>query len=284
MAMSRDIERYFVFDETSCIQTGENTILTEVRSKRKTPCFPMDHLFHRIVFTAYMPYMYLYEEKRQRKYHFQHDFTLAELGLTAKMLVQETVQYFTRGHSVRNRLCTCNPRLSYKRYMDYGLCSQHAHAHASVLDSSVLDSGRAVCPQDSQSQCQFTPEQVCSELGLRSLTSIVVAEKTVHVILRQSGEFLVHTDAAGAETWELCGKQTVDDEASLLRYVKKNRLGVATNDRKIDYPLMGADVRRLVKKQALVHLPAHGMLYAVPGMAQQRKCDDDIIALWKKCA
>jgi hypothetical protein len=225
--------------------------------------------------------MYLYEEKRQRKYHFQHDFTLAELGLTGRLLVQETVQYFTRGHSVRDRLCICNPRLSYKRYMDYGLGL--LHTEASVLDSSVLDSGRAVCPQDSQSQCQFTSEQVCLELGLRSLSCIVVAEKTVHVILQQSGEFLLHTDAAGRETWELCGKQNVDDETSLLRYVQKNRLGVATNDRKIDYPLMRRDVHSLAKRQALVHLPAHGMLYAVPGMDQQQKCDDDIVALWRKC-
>jgi len=281
MAMSSDMARYFVFDETCCIQTGHSTILTEVRSKRKTPCFPSDHLFHRIVFSPYKPYMYLYEEKRQRKYHFEHDFSLPELGLTAKQLVQETVQYLTRGHSVRDRVCVCNPRLSYNLYKDYGLCLQRASA--SVLDSSVLDNARVVCPLDSQSQCQFTSEQVCLELGLRSLASHVSGEKTVHDVLRNSGELCLHTDTAGRELWELCGKQTVDDEASLLRYVHRNRLGVATNDRKIDYPLMGTDVARLVKKQALVHLPAHGMLYAFPGMDQQRKCDDDIVALWRKC-
>jgi len=34
-AMSKDIRRYFEFDNTTCITTDTNTILTEVRTKRQ---------------------------------------------------------------------------------------------------------------------------------------------------------------------------------------------------------------------------------------------------------
>lgn len=283
--MSSDMRRYFVFDESSCIRTGDCTILTEVRSKRKTPCFPTDYLFHRVVFSPYQSCMYLYEEKRQRKYKFGHDFSLTELGLTSHALVTETRLFFMRGHSVRNIVCTCNPRLSYERYLDYGLCS--VRASTVVLDSSVLGNACVQCPLDSQSQSQFTCEEICRELGVSSLTETFIetpVRKTVHNILRHSGEFIHRTNAAGHETWELCGKHIVDDETSLLEYVQKNRLGVATNDRKLEYPLLGTDVRRLVHKAKLFHLPAQGMLYAVPGLHGQQKCDDDIVAMWKKCA
>ena len=286
MAMSSDLGRYFEFDENNSIHTEKSTILTEVRSKRKTPSFPIDCLFHRIVYSPYQSCMYLYEEKRQRRYNFTHDFTLEELGLTADRLIQETILFLTRGHSVRNALCTCNPRLSYRRYLDYGLSVARAR-NTPLQDCYIFGSVPTSCQLDVHSQRQFTSEQVCTELGIASLTETFIQtpfRKNVRDILRHSGEFvLCHTDEQVPETWELCDKHTINDKASLFRFVKKNRLGVATNDPKIQYPLLTSDVQSLVRAGSLMHLRAHGMLYAIAKIHGQEKCDDDLVALWNKC-
>jgi len=286
MAMSSNIGRYFVFDDSSCLHTESSTILTEVRSKRKTPSFPSNHLFHKIVFSPYDSYMYLYEQKRQRKYHFEHDFSPEELGLTARSLVQETVLFLSRGHSVRNALCTCNPRLSYKRYLDYGLSMARANKTV-LLDTSVTNSKPAACPLDAQSQKRFTGEQVCTELGIVCLKSTFMQlpfRRSIHNILLQSGEFVVISNGDGAqETWELCDKYTVSDKASLLRFLQKNRMGVATNDDKVQYESLSSDVQSLVRSGDIMHLRAEGMVYAVCKTHQQQKCDDDLIKLWKSC-
>jgi len=287
MAMSCDMSRYFNFDDTNSIHTEQSTVITQVRSKRKTSSFPMDHLFERIVCCPYQSCMYLHDNKRQRKYDFAHDFTLEELGLTADGLIQETILFLQRGHSVRNALCTCNPRLSYRRYLDYGLSVARATS-APVHDSSVLGGVQHSCSLDAQSQRQFTSVQVCTELGIKSLTETFIQtpfRKNVRDVLRHSGEFVVRlaTDEA-SETWELCGKHTVTDKASLFRFVQKNRLGVATNDRKIQYPLLTSDVQSLVRAGSLIHLRPQGMVYAVAKIHEQAKCDDDLIALWHKCS
>jgi len=286
MAMSRDLGRYFAFDETNSIHTENSTILTEVRSKRKTPSFPTDYLFHRIVYSPYQPCMYLYDEKRQRKYNFMHDFTLEELSLTADNLVQETILFLTRGHSVRNVLCTCNPHLSYRRYLDYGLNVACAR-NAPLQDCRVFGGVSTSCQLDAYSQHQFTSEQVCTELGISSLTETFIQipfRKNVRDVLRNSGEFVLsHTNGNVNEIWELSDKHTVDDKASLFRFVQKNRLGVATNDPKIQYSLLTSDVQNLVREGSLMHLRTQGMLYAVAKIHGQAKCDDDLVALWKKC-
>ena len=286
MAMSSNVARYFDFDDSNCIHTESSTILTEVRSKRKTRGFPGDCLFHKIVFSPHDSYMYLYEQKKQRKFHFGYDFSPEELGLTAASFVQETVLFLSRGHSVRDALCTCNPHLSHKRYLDYGLGMARANRSV-ILDTSVTHSRPAACPLDVQSEKCFTAEQVCVELGivcLRSTFLQVPSRRSVYDILQQSGEFVIHSDANGAaETWELCDKYTVSDKASLLLFLQKRRMGAATNDKKLQYDLLSSDVQSLVHSGDIMHLRKEGMLYAVSKSHQQRKCDDDLIQLWKKC-
>jgi len=214
MAMSSDVGRYFAFDETNSIHTEKSTILIEVRSKRKTDSFPIDCLFHRIVYSPYQPCMYLYDEKRQRRYNFAHDFTLEELGLTADGLIQDTILFLTRGHSVRNVLCTCNPRLSYRTYLDKGLSVARTR-NAPLHDCFVFGSVPTSCQLDVHSQCQFTSEQVCMELGFASLTETFIQasiRKNVCDILRHLGEFVLrNTDEEAQETWELRGKHTVNE-------------------------------------------------------------------------
>jgi len=73
-----------------------------------------------------------------------------------------------------------------------------------------------------------------------------------------------HEGEGEKETWELCGRHTVDSEKSLLDFVSKHRLGIATNNHRIDYPLLHVHIRRLVQTGDLIHLASQGMLYAVP--------------------
>jgi len=80
-----------------------------------------------------------------------------------------------------------------------------------------------------------------------------------------------------------CVVSTVTDKASLFRFVQKNRLGVATNDLKIQYPLLTSEVKSLVRVGSLIHLRTQSMLCAVAKIHGQEKCDDDWVAMWNKC-
>ena len=282
VAMSKDIRRYFEFDDSTCIITDENTILTEVQARRSTACFSKHKHFHRVVFTPYARSLHLFQLKQKQVYHFGYDFTLEELNITAASLVDEVRLFLLRGHSVRDKTCTCNPHLPYARFLDYGLSLQH-NGHTALLDSSAASSVCEPCPLDALSQVRFTCEQIAAELGLSSLQAVLLRyaqPATIHDILAQSGEFM-SLENGGMRTWELCGKHVVDDEKSLLEFVKRHRLGVAMHHKRIEYPLLHVHVRRLVQKGLLIHLHAQGMLYSVPGLHGQQKCDDDIVALWR---
>jgi len=281
-AMSKDIRRYFEFDDSTCIITDDSTILAEVRAKRSTECFQKHQHFHRVVFTPYARSLHLFQLKLKQVYHFGHDFTMEELNLTGPSLVNEVRLFLLRGHSVRDKTCTCNPHLSYARFLDYGLSLQHS-SNSKLVDSSAANSVCESCPLDALSQVKFTCEQVAAELGLSSLQDVLQQHTrpiTIHDILTQSGEFF-STETAGLRTWELCGKHVVDDGQSLLEFVKRHRMGVTIHHKRIEYPLLHVHVRRLVQKGLLIHLHAQGMLYSVPGLHGQQKCDGDIVALWR---
>ena len=281
-AMSKDLRRYFEFDDTTSITTETSTILTEVRTKRAIHCFPKDKLFHRVVFSPYAKSMQLFQPKLKQVYHFAHDFTLEELNLTAAGLVNEVRLFLLRGHSVREKSCTCNPHLPYARFLDYGLCLKR-NGNMAIRDSSAMHSVAEPCPLDALSKTSFTCEQISAELGLSSLLAGLLQYSqatTVHDILTQSGEF-ISLQTNGQRTWELCGKHIIDDEKSLLDFVKRHRLGVTIHHKRIEYPLLHVHVRRLVQTGVLTHLVAQGMLYYVPGLHGQQKCDDDIVALWQ---
>jgi len=285
VCMSKNLARYFEYDDTSCIKTDTSTILAEVSAKINTACFAKGKQFHRVMFSPYSSAMYLYQQKQQQIYHFGFDFSLQELGLTTVRLISEVRAYLLRGHSVRDKTCTCNPHLPYARYMDYGLCLRRHEGGTLLHDSSANSSAREPCPLDASSQHKFTCEQICAELGISSLQSsflLLPHRQSVHRILLLSGEFINQHEGEGeTETWELCGRHTVDSEKSLLDFVSKHRLGIATNNPKIDYPLLHVHIRRLVQTGDLIHLASQGMLYAVPGMYGQKKCDDDIVAMWR---
>jgi len=281
-AMSKDMRRYFEFDDTTSITTENSTILTEVRAKRDTLCFPKNKLFHRVVFRPYAKSMHLFQPMQKQVYYFSHDFTPGELNLTAAGLINEVRLFLLRGHSVRDKSCTCNPHLPFARFLDYGLCLKR-NGNMALLDSSAVNSVAEPCPLDALSQTSFTCELISAELGLSSLLATVLQcwqPITVHDVLKQSGEF-ANSEKNGKIVWELCGKHTVDDEKSLLDFVKRHRLGVAIDHKRIEYPLLHVHVRRLVQTGVLTHLVAQGMLYYVPGLHGQQKCDDDIVALWR---
>jgi len=256
-----------------------------VRTKRSTLCFPKNKHFHRVVFCPYARSIHLFQPKQQQVYHFAHDFTLQELNITGPSLVNEVRSLLLRGHSVREKRCSCNPHLPFTRFLDYGLSLQRS-GHTAQLDSSAVSSVGAPCSLDVLSQVSFTSEQISTELGISTLQAVVVQNTpplTIHDILLQSGEF-VHMQKNGQETWELYGKHIIDDEKSLLEFVKRHRLGVAVNHKRIEYPLLHVHVRRLVQQGVLIHLQAQGMLYYIPGLHKQQKCDSDIIALWRGTA
>ena len=87
--MSKNLARYFKYDDTSCIKTDTSTILVEVSAKINILCFAKDKRFHRVVFSPYSSAMYLYQQKQQQIYNFGFDFSLQELGLTAARLIRE---------------------------------------------------------------------------------------------------------------------------------------------------------------------------------------------------
>jgi len=171
VCMSKNIARYFQYDDSSCIKTDTSTILTEVSAKINTLSFAKDKQFHRVVFSPYSSAMHLYQQKQQQIYHFGFDFSLQELGLTSARLISEVRTYLLRGHSVRDKICTCNPHLPYARYMDYGLCLRRHGGGMLLHDSSAISSAREPCPLDAVSQHAFTCEQICAELGIVSLQS-----------------------------------------------------------------------------------------------------------------
>jgi len=300
MAMSKNIGRYFEFDDSACITTEKHVILAEVHAKRSTHCFAQGALFHRVVYSPYSPHIRLYHANKQQVFYFGYDFSLQELGLTGPDLVNEVCLFLRRGHSVRDKTCTCNPWLPYTRHLDYGLLLERATASV-ILDTSVTNKRARYqeCPHDTATAagCALTSEQISAELGVASLTTTFVEtprRRCIRDILIDSGQFLNcrrHAHGAGetsatsetsetSETWELSARITVDGEKSLLTYITQKRMGVATTDKHIQYPLLHTDVQSLVQAGDLIHLREQGMLYAVHCRSAQKKCDRDICALW----
>jgi len=208
---------------------------------------------------------------QQRVYQYKHQYlhNLGDLGVCTLDIIKEVRNFILRRHSLKNVSCLCashrDTMLSTQRQADYGLrfdkeCRTTTLKRQRNEDFTCFF-GWHPCPMSS--------EDICIEIGAKSMDTLVTSTETLEDILTKSELFSSHLDHHNQKMWTSWCKM---------------KLFLMTNccclSKCIDSVYIQA-ITNYNTKIAIIHLAGENMLY-INVLKYQTRCDDDIRDLWTK--
>ena len=191
----------------------------------------------------------------------------ALLRVFPELLVCECLALFERGHAYHTPGCTCATRHTPWRARQLGLATR-------VADTRSCGVHRQ--PEDAH----YAWSVVARELGVADcLADNALGAKSIAALLEDSRVFV--TDAYGVR---LARPRCVRDADSLCAYLQRHPLGVALDDTRLQYHGLLRDTALLEAHGRLVRLDLDGRSMLYPVIADARRCDDDLVALWQRAS
>jgi hypothetical protein len=123
---------------------------------------------------------------------------------------------------------------------------------------------------------KVTSQLIANEIKVQTLDASLVGSESILSILKQS--LLLTEDEHGR--WTLAQPNVVHDKCSLYSYVKKTWSGVDLGDVNIQYPNVIADLYNLDAEGHVTILKSHNRVFR--NMVKQKRCDQDIVDMWKR--
>lgn len=263
MAYSCNVYRYFDFDETDLIYTGRELIILGARSRVCIAHFEQGTLFDTVKHVLGKKTISVEVGECTYNCPMSHEFECDDVFLCKRGLISEVVAFVSRTHSLQNPMCQCSHELPHSRILDYG------------LDPTRKVEAHKVCPLMATKN-KVTSQLIANEIKVQTLDASLVGSESILSILKQS--LLLTEDEHGR--WTLAQPNVVHDKCSLYSYVKKTWSGVDLGDVNIQYPNVIADLYNLDAEGHVTILKSHNRVFR--NMVKQKRCDQDIVDMWKR--
>jgi len=263
MAYSFNIYRYFEFDETDLIYTGSELVILGARSRVSIAHFAQNTLFDTVKHVLGKKNMTVEIGDCRYCFPMSHEFECDDVFVCKGALVKEAVSFVSRTHSLQHPMCRCSHELPRSRVLDYG------------LDPTKKVGVDHKCPLLANRN-KVSSQQIANELKVQNLDTTQMASESILSLLKQS--LLLTQDAQG--WWTLTQPCVVRDQVSLNAYVHQRWSGVGLDDVNIQYPNLLSDAYTLCVGGKLTMLKSENRLFR--NLVQQKKCDEDIVEMWKR--
>jgi len=263
MAYSCNVYRYFDFDETDLIYTGRELIILGARSRVCIAHFEQGTLFDTVKHVLGKKTISVEVGECTYSCPLSHEFECDDVFGCKRALIGEVVAFVSRTHSLRNPMCRCAHKLPHSRILDYG------------LDPTKKAETHQVCPLMA-TENRVTSQHIANEIKVQSLDATLVGSESILSILQQS--LLLTQDEHGR--WTLAQPHVVHDQSSLHSYVRQQWSGVDLDDVNIQYPNVIRDLYSLDAKGKVLIFKSQNRVFR--NTVQQKRCDQDIIDMWKR--
>jgi len=222
--------------------------------------------------------VFLHIEQKMFVYIHDHIHTMGTLRLGTLDLVKEVKNFILRGHSLKHADCQCashnDTQLSPQRQADYGL----VFPNKCTQDNKRRRPGEQTCFLE-QNAWPRNNEEICMEIGAKSMDTPVNPVQTLQEMLCSSGMFQTHQDEHNNTVWSMARSTDIASPEELLSFMQKHSFGVHRNHKKLQYPDALLHLHALQRTNDIISITSANMFY-VNKMKCQSQCDQDIRVLW----
>jgi len=278
--VSLDVQRCFNVQAHDGLTFNNCVVYPGAVSKLKILHFETGTVFDRVrIDMKDVRVVFLHIQQKMFVYIHDHMHTMGALRLSTLDLVTEVKNFILRGHSLKHADCQCtshsDTQLSLQRQADYGLI----FPNKCTQDHKRRRPGEQTCFLE-QTAWPRNNEEICLEIGAKSMDTQINPVQTLQEMLGSSGIFKIHQDQHNNTVWSMAHSSDIASPEELLSFMQKHRFGVHRNHKQLQYPDAHLHLHALQRTNDVISIASANMYY-VNEMKCQSQCDQDIRVLWK---
>jgi len=263
MALSSNIYNYVEFSEDNLINNVNQIIIIGCRSKIPILHFPQNTYFDTVKQNIGKSIILIQVGGVEFTYRLTNIFSLGELRISAKTIIDEVIDFVHRGHSLKNPQCTCAVKLVTHRILDYGICIENRQK------------SNEPCPM-LQTTNHISNILIQNEIRVLDIMTTEIDNQSIYSFLKQNPT--LYQDTQGF--WKMSNAGIINCQSSLYKFIAKNPTGVNVDEAKIQYPNLFRDLHDLSNSNKILILKNPHRIFFSP--VSQIKCDEDICNLWRR--